>query len=213
MADKPADFFLNVIDFFAVLLPGAILAALLWPIAYDSLVPGLLPAPASDAAKWLAFGVAAHFLGHFLVLLGASLDPFYDAIRRRFRTPDKDTAYAAADAFRKSTLGKYANASNTYQWAKSMLRIEAPTCVDAVDRLEADSKFFRSVSVVLIVVVVILAATAPGQSLIAFVLLALSLWRYGERRYKSNQVAYRDVVALLTTKQNPAARKAASTSN
>ena len=82
MPEEPADLFIGVVDLFAILLPGAVLAALLGNVGYERLIGDLLPTLTTDAAKWLAFAIASYFLGHFLVLIGAAFDPLYDRVRQ-----------------------------------------------------------------------------------------------------------------------------------
>ena len=83
---KPSDFFVSVVDFFAVLLPGAVLTALLvaWAVR-DREGPDLVNAVdtlgMSSFARWAALAVAAYVVGHVLVALGSLiLDPTYDYV-------------------------------------------------------------------------------------------------------------------------------------
>jgi hypothetical protein len=68
-----------------------------------------------------------------------------------------------------------------------------------VQRLEADSKFFRSL-VVVMVATLFSSAWSPSRSplLLAAVagLLLLALWRYMEQRWKATNLAYWSVITL-----------------
>src|SRR5689334_6604168 len=105
MEFKPADLFVGVIDLFAVLLPGAIVAALLYPHIQDPLTDVIGPMY-SPARQWVAFGLGAYLLGHILFLCGAVLDDHvYDPLRRFFIPKDKDELYPLVKRLRDESVG------------------------------------------------------------------------------------------------------------
>lgn len=83
---EPQKFFIGLIDFFSILLPGAVLTYLLkgtagpWVLGnngYHRLID-------TEAEKWIVFLFASYLLGHFLFLIGSLLDDYvYDPIRKR----------------------------------------------------------------------------------------------------------------------------------
>ena len=80
---EPQKFFLGVIDFFAIILPGAILTF----FVKDKLGPFLLSSnyyKLTGAAGWAAFLGGSYLLGHFVFLIGAGLldDLAYDPLRK-----------------------------------------------------------------------------------------------------------------------------------
>jgi hypothetical protein len=94
---------------------------------------------------------------------------------------------------------------NTFTWAKTVLLLRAPAAFAEVQRYEAESKFFRSL--ILVLPIAGLAAALHwaliGQFLLAVLALAapwplarLSFARYAERRRKSTQWAYSYVISL-----------------
>jgi 8-oxo-dGTP pyrophosphatase MutT (NUDIX family) len=166
----------GLIDFFSILLPGALLTYLLEPRFFDQQSPEL-----SSGQGWMVFFFCSYLLGHLLFLAGSRLDDIvYDPLRNmtdrsqitrllngrslspRFprwlaqfifkRRPD-----AAID--RILTIKEHylmrigaADTVNAFQWCKARLVLEHPEALGIVNRFEADSKFFRSfVSVLLIV--------------------------------------------------------------
>ncbi|MDP5279956.1 hypothetical protein Q9Q95_13560 [Sphingomonas sp. DG1-23] len=75
---KPSEFHIGVIEFFSILLPGALLTAALW-LHFGPDIGGparSLLAPAG--AAWVAFALASYVAGHFLFLAGSLLDLLYD---------------------------------------------------------------------------------------------------------------------------------------
>ena len=79
------------------------------------------------------------------------------------------------------------------------LNIDSPASLAVVQRFEADSKFFRSFSVVLFLLAVSLPLHRkwPWESLgVMLALFLLALWRYMEQRYKATNQAYWSVITL-----------------
>jgi hypothetical protein len=80
---KPSELFIGLTEFFAVLLPGAIVALLLWPLVGDSIVPGIMPRPTGDAERWVLQLLAAYVIGNGVFHLGSFLDRPYDRVKQR----------------------------------------------------------------------------------------------------------------------------------
>ena len=77
MSFDPQKFFIGLMDFFSILLPGALLTYLLM----DELGPVILGdryAKLLNAEAWAAFLFASYLFGHLVFLLGSWLDELYD---------------------------------------------------------------------------------------------------------------------------------------
>ncbi|MEO8622850.1 MAG: NUDIX domain-containing protein, partial [bacterium] len=147
MAVKPSDFFVGVIDFFAVLLPGAIIVAIGYPHIPSFVFgpEGILRPIEGSTPQWIAFVVGAYLAGHLLAPISAALDAtIYDSLRRVFVPPESDKAFVSAEAIRDETIKGRDAGINAFQWAHATLRLRAPAALVEIERLEADSKFFRS---------------------------------------------------------------------
>jgi hypothetical protein len=195
MDTKPSDFFVGVIDFFAVILPGALLCSMLVPLAQGHLFGPIVPPFAGRAEVWIAFLFASYLMGHLVFLLASFLDPVYDKLRRRLKPPENDRLYALATQLKEAKLGPAsADLINTFRWAKAYIQLRHPKALVEINRLEADSKFFRSFVVVLVLAFPILLARGQGSKVVLAILLlplaALCFWRYAERRWKSTRLAY-----------------------
>jgi 8-oxo-dGTP pyrophosphatase MutT (NUDIX family) len=99
------------------------------------------------------------------------------------------------------------NALNAFQWCKARLSKDHPAGLVAVQRVEADSKFFRSFAIVLLALAVIGVSQHSGQrewalSALCLGLLFPTLWRYIDLRFKSTQQAYWFVVTLESIKDH-----------
>jgi len=221
---EPQKFFVGLMDFFSILLPGALLTFLLstqtrvmeWGALRDRL---------AGPKGWIAFLVASYLLGHFAFLLSSLLDDLYDQLRkktvnaqirqvvrrkRNFRwwiramvwlifKRERDLAVERAGKIKQRALARLRaqKAINNFQWCKALLAKESPESLSAIQRFEADSKFFRCFIVVLLVMIVlawpahnwILAVAGAG-------LLPLATLRYMEQRLKATNQAYWSVITL-----------------
>jgi len=158
---KPADFFMGVMDFFAILLPGAILTFLLLPKTVDvSTWTILTPIKDSNSASWIAFFVASYVLGHLLHHMGTYLDDLvYDSSFKKYHTLDKienerdkyeveprqKVLEKTYDIMERTLSDK--SMFNAFQWAQGCIRAVYDSPAKEIDRGGADSKFFRSLAI------------------------------------------------------------------
>ena len=81
---KPGDFFVGIVDFFSILLPGAFLAVTVRVFEHDKWLCKLAEALKSPTyntnEKWVAFALASYVLGHLVFHGSAWLDYTYDAL-------------------------------------------------------------------------------------------------------------------------------------
>jgi ADP-ribose pyrophosphatase YjhB (NUDIX family) len=222
---EPQKFFIGLLDFFSILLPGALLTYLLM----DHVGPLLLGSrygSMSGNEGGAAFLVSSYLVGHLVFLIGAWwLDEFYDWARGHTRNAvisrvakrgqlapwvgraliwlvfkdESNAAVRLAAAIKHELLEPLqgSKAINTFQWAKAWLTAESGESLSQIHRFEADSKFFRSLVVVLSILIV--KWIVEGQTALASLgacLLPLALWRYMDQRLKSTNQAYWSVITL-----------------
>ncbi|MBZ5491376.1 MAG: NUDIX domain-containing protein [Acidobacteriia bacterium] len=227
MGFEPQKFFIGVIDLFSVLLPGAVLTFLLkgplWRL--------LGYKPGSD--EIVIFLVVSYLLGHFIFLIGSALldDRIYDPVKgatfaeqvRRVAKGEKLSptwARLLAKVFVKSDSAppvshavkikeyyldrlKASLSINAFQWAKAQLTLDHPEALASVQRFEADSKFFRSLFVVLCIICPWSVVTRQYPLAIACLpLLVLAFWRYFDQRIKATNQAYWYVITLESQRKD-----------
>lgn len=73
----PQKFFIGLMDFFSILLPGELLTLLLMG-EVGPVVLGSRYGQLAGAEAWAAFLFASHLLGHLVLMLGSWLDEFED---------------------------------------------------------------------------------------------------------------------------------------
>ena len=222
----PQKFFIGLMDFFSILLPGALLTyALMDKVGPDVL--GERYCQLMGVAAWAAFLFASYLFGHLVFLLGSWLDELYGwlqsytlnaqikllaqrgrllpwLVRALIHLVSKDErnhALKRVGLIKQQVLGKLQaqDTINNFQWSKAWLNIESPVSLALVERFEADSKFFRCFAMVLLILLV----TWPWHQLwplegvpLLLILLVLALWRFMERRFKATQQAYWSVITL-----------------
>ncbi|MBK9316769.1 MAG: hypothetical protein IPM55_21365 [Acidobacteria bacterium] len=76
----PQKFFIGLMDFFSILLPGALLTYLLMG-EVGPVILGDRYATLTGAEAWAAFLFASYLFGHLVFLLGSRVDEFYDWAR------------------------------------------------------------------------------------------------------------------------------------
>jgi hypothetical protein len=162
MDAKPADFFIGVADLFAIILPGALLSYLALEAATqnvevaDYIVGSMRHFREGTAQGWVAFALSSYLLGHFASLIGAFfLDPFYGkTFVPRKKKENGDRLFYCARRSRNKALGLGDDGPTPYKWARMSIRLRNAGAMQEIDRLEADSKFFRSLTVVLVILAV-----------------------------------------------------------
>ena len=95
-----------------------------------------------------------------------------------------------------------ARPAGVYQWTRTWLRVRGPEATTELDRLEADSKLFRTLGIVLPIAVLLgwqrLGQRGPWARPVAIVAIFLSLWRYCDLRQKTIRACYLHYVQLRT---------------
>src|SRR5687768_130916 len=79
----PQKFFIGLMEFFSILLPGALLTYMLMAWAGPSVLGDEKYNALIGPAGWVAFLAASYMLGHLVFLLGSWLDLPYDWLRGR----------------------------------------------------------------------------------------------------------------------------------
>jgi len=207
---KPGDFFLNLSDFFAVLLPGLVATWILVHYLPASAVCGIDPGFVAkcelpnETVRGVSFLLVSYLLGHFTFMAGARLDQHYDRWRVRKKATSEDRAFQAAKRLREQLTPDLVDDDFTVlKWAKAYIEIHSEHSRGEIDRFEADSKFFRGIVVVSVPLAlhfllgehrVGLTAGAVGLGIASFV-------RYREQRWKSTELAYGTAAILHATKR------------
>jgi hypothetical protein len=226
---KPSDFSIGVIDFFSVILPGALLTFFLKGMFYGTLFGEgkLFPEPQEGIAESAVFLMVAYIVGNLIFMLASRLDASYDKhIRKRLFQPKHDVTYKVASQLREKfietdvrlrelvvvdkltepdcqTILKNPNRHilNTFKWAQHFLLFNKPEALAEIERTIADSKFFRSLVICFLIMAVVLLVGKKTLFPGIFVALAvLCYYRYGELRFKATLKAYELIITFFYQK-------------
>ena len=242
MSFEPEKFFVGVIDFFSILMPGALVVYLY----REQIASAVLKEDGFQFQKtedWMVFLFLSYLLGHIVFLFGSWLDELYDWLRKGTsagqsarlasgknfshqrkqalagflfrRNPDEAVTQAVRIKSRALAALSAQDSVNAYQWCKARLSKDHPPGLVAVQRFEADSKFFRSFAVVLLGFTLVQLVFAlknvyhhqSSSDALLFAaaglgLLLVALWRYIDQRFKATQQAYWFVIALESIKSD-----------
>jgi hypothetical protein len=173
----PQEFFIGLMDFYSIVLWGALLTSL--PTGgVGPVVLGDRYGKLDGAQGWAALLFASYLFGHLDFLLGSRLDGFYEWARRytlnaqitllarRDRllpclgraaiclvfTRERNSVVPRAAKVKQQAHGalQAKDAVNTFQWSEVWLSFKSPASIAIVQRFEADSKFLRCFTVVLL---------------------------------------------------------------
>jgi ADP-ribose pyrophosphatase YjhB (NUDIX family) len=225
MSLEPQKLFIGLVDFFSILLPGALLTYLL-RADLGPLILGEAYGALGGSEGGLVFLFSSYLVGHFIFLLGSYLDDLvYDRIRkatylqqikklaagkrlssaaamwlgRRIFENRSDLALQQVLRIKQSHLDPLdaSSAVNAFQWSKARLTLEKPEALATIHRFEADSKFFRSLFVVLLALTPwLVVERGPLLAVVCLPLLFLSLVRYMDQRSKAVNQAYWYLITL-----------------
>lgn len=199
---KPSDFLLGLMDFFAILLPGA---AATWLVA-QYVDPGdtrrflqMAGNPLPESALWAVFLLASYLLGHFVFMIGSGLDSTYDVWRRRAKPAEADKTFQAAKKLQEQLNAELMGGDfSTLKWAKSYVQIRNSAARLDIDRLEAAQKLFRSFVVIAVVLGAhfLIRERRIGLALSFALLAVVSYQRYVDQRWKWSELTYATAVIL-----------------
>ena len=184
---KPGDWFIGAIDFFGALVPGGIALMLLQAGAVRA---GWLPASyqPDSVLTWAGFLVAAFVVGYLAHppahVLNRAYDRSYAARRRAGGDP-------ALEYVRGASRGEVGPNDSLYAWAKSEIGASGEGALKPIDLLEGTSKMFRTLCLLALISVPVLAIAGEwALAGIALVTAVLSYYVFAERRFAATREVY-----------------------
>jgi len=145
---KPADFFLGIVDFLGVLVPGAVLAYLL----DDRLCHIYRISPLH--VHWLAFAAVSYLFGHLLLALTESFNWLAGRVLHvlhSFSKTQQDAMKLQKDCRHRLGTAAGENPGTTFHAALSLLRLKNADAAAEVDRHMAGYKLLRNLVAVFLI--------------------------------------------------------------
>lgn len=177
MNKTPGDLLLSVIDFFGILIPGAILGYLHGEFLLGPL--GLSIGQLDSLGDWIPAFFISFVLGHFL--LGGSV-PF-NWVAARFSSKKTRAYEKAVRQHIQLPPGIPEDRTNLFYSAFSFIRIKSPEAMVELERQAAEYKLFRSLAL-LFLLDIPLTLLSPGpfstnRPWVALLIAGLAALRFG----------------------------------
>jgi len=206
MGIKPNELFIGLVDFFAILVPGAILSFTFPKYIYANIAPDIIcqPPPGSagiwSAKEWAIFFLVSYVIGHFIHFFGAvTLNPLYERTFYKRKIEKYGSFWATTEDLIKNLIPDH---KSTIRVADAFIRTENPMLASELDRHEAASKLFRGLTLLLMALSIKSLIEVRGLARIIYLLLAfLSFWRFSNQRWKRNLLTYELFSILINRSQ------------
>jgi len=194
MFDK---FNLGLLDLLTILLPGGLMVGLVWKAGWIS---GWQFFENPNLPEWVigaAFAASAYVMGHFVYLISSYLDDLVFAKIKEIWWP-KNSLFTQANGIRTQKIKEVSTKDfNNFKYALGYLLQHSGALYFVVERLMAESKFFRSFCVVLFLAAGLAFYTGNWQEgAVELVFMGFSMVRYLSQRAKSIDVAYQYLILL-----------------
>lgn len=194
-------FNVGLLDILTILLPGGFLVGIAWQSGWVRDWPMLHQVPDG----WVTGAIIAsssYVLGHFVHMVASYLDDLvFDKIKK-WKWPDT-TLVDLVIGFKDNEIGKInPDFFNAFKWSLAYLMQHQPLLYQAVEKHIAESKFFRSFAIVLLIAGIwAFMQERWMEGVLSFVFTILSLIRYISQRQKSLDAAYQFVISAKGKKQ------------
>ncbi len=187
MNQKPSDLLLSIIDFFGILIPGAVFAFLHGDLLLSPL--GLSMGRLQTPADWIPAFFVSYVLGHFLLGFSVPLNQL------AARLPSKKTQ-AYFEAVRDRVIlppGISRDRTDVYYSAYSYIRIHSPDAMAELERQAAEYKLFRSLTLLFLLDIPLAAFSgsfSPGRLVLSLLAVGLAGYRFQWLFSWTYQLAY-----------------------
>jgi hypothetical protein len=198
MEYKPSDLFVGVIDFFGILVPGAVLVFLHGDQIFDLL--GMHRAPDDKIFYWTSFVIVSFLLGHFLTSLGVLL------LNWVYGLPigSLDRYYKEAEP--EISLAEPKTRKDAFHRAYAFIRLNCPAGISEIDRQVAEYKLFRALTIVFLIDFgFALAANDARHMVVSAVLVLLSGHRFASLVSWTQRITFEYYVLLTRANKKVAA--------
>lgn len=188
---------LGILDLLTILVPGGFLLIFIRPYlqGYIEIIAGSFPTLSTkDPVLYAGFIAIAYILGCFIYFIASYLDDWiYENVSRVYWHNPALTAYIIALKTEVTGIpGR--KVINAFKWSCGWLLKHHQPMYDEVERVMAESKFFRSMVLVSVIAGCIILGSHPLLTIPLFILSLFSLVRYLTQRKKSISMAYEYII-------------------
>ena len=194
MNAKPSDIFLNVIEFFGILVPGGLLCFLHKEILSDE--TGIPFANLDSTTDWISAIVFSYIIGSMVFGISVLLNKLVKI--------DNDTVKYYEEVAKGIKLPIKNNIEDVFYTVFSYIRLNSPSATGELERQTAEYKLFRSLILVILIDLIIMFATKSmtvRRFVIDFVLIGISFYRFRFLVRWTYRLAF-DYYLLMTKKHS-----------
>lgn len=197
---RHSNLYISLVDLFAILLPGAISSLVIYHFNRQT-IDALLEVNqgSSNFLSIFILLLSSYLIGHIISQISAYMDEWvYDSFKDKVYK-DKTCLGKAINNIREDLYGNdiKVNYVNTYKWSVFKLQKEYPDAAVEVERYMGDSKFFRGLFVVMLVLGIVFYFqhnVSYKVPIACFLLSVFSLIRYFTKRRKSTELAFQYII-------------------
>jgi hypothetical protein len=195
-----------ILDILSVLLPGGFLMGIL--AQFEGVKTRFIILFPVNDTEWINAVVYigfAYMIGHFIYSIGSLLDEIFYEHVEKIIWKDKQLQDCAEQLKEEKTGITNYNVLNAFKWSCAYLMANQPLMHAELNRSIAESKFFRSLSVVLIIACGVFLAKQDLVLIITTIVLTMfSLIRYVTQWHKAISLAYLYVITINDKPRNQA---------
>lgn len=203
MKFSPSNFYIGIVDLFAILLPGAMVSLIIYHTDWLG-IKSWLVFPEENNAFYVSFLflLAAYLVGHIVSQISAYLDKWvYDKLNGKLVYHEEKHLrnLELVKTIRKEVYQDYTegNHLSNFEWSVNKLLKELPEVVDEIERYMADSKFFRSLVLIFPLLAIILWSQSKSSlGWLCLAIAAFSAIRYFHKKRKATETSYKGVIFL-----------------
>ena len=175
MDQKPGDLFLGVIEFFGILVPGAVFVLLHGDLLLRPF--GLSVSGMQTAADWIPAFLFAYVLGHFLLGFSVPLNRFAS----RGITDETRAYLLKVRETLRLPLALPPTTASVFYSAFSYVRLHSAAALTEVERQAGEYKLFRSITLLAVIDIPLAALTGvltPTRFVAALLVAGLAYYRF-----------------------------------
>jgi hypothetical protein len=192
---KASDYFLSLIEFFGILLPGALLCFLFLPEA-RYILGALNIQVVKGYQELIVFTVVSYLVGHYINYFGRTIRISYNRLLFSFeklRTYHRHRDIGELHSYVSRQMHRAFGASEmvtyyvpTLAWATSFVRQKSLLTAMEIERMRASSAFFANFFVVLLLISI--KWLIVGSILAAAITLGLSIFSFFVFRHLTTEI-------------------------
>jgi len=197
---NPNNFYIGIIDLFAIFLPGAIVTFSLYYFFQVETEQVLCTfGDNTEFVSVMTFFISSYLFGHIVFRIGSYLDDYiYDPLKKKKLLAKDQRALEQVKDIRRTT---YHNSDqdldvvNTFEWSYFRVARISNDAISEIDRYLADSKFFRGLIIVMLFEIPFLLNKGFWiVVIISGLVMIFSLFQYFEKRTEATKTLYKYVI-------------------